>query len=367
MGVAAAIGILGEGLARGHGGFSNVGDVALALAVAVCITVRRRSPVLSLAVTMGLLLLVLYLMHSTHTALAVAMLSAGTVAYQGRRRLSLVVGTALVPVVALAWRVAGGDGVGQEFFSYLVLLLAAVVGGDAVRSRRDAVAARAERELVAREAAARELFDGYRLQLARDLHDSVAHSLVAITTRAGVAAHLGRANGNPELLSALTDVKRVSADALHELRETLQMLRADGVSAPNRPRITSRQTLEGLVQPLGLAGLTVRLRCDPDTERAPSRVSNAGYRIVQESVTNVLRHADADTVSVSLAVEGGTLLIEVSNDGPPVGEPAAAALPRKGHGLLGMQERAHDVGGTVSAGPQLQGGWLVSARLPMSA
>ena len=362
LGAAAAAALLIEAAARGHGS-----DLPLHLALAglsgVCLAGRRRWPLPSLTATLASLLLVLPTMHSTHTALAVAMVSAATVAYQGKRQVSLAVAAALVPVVAVAWYVAGGDGVGQEFFSYLVLVLAAVVAGDAVRSRRDVTVARREREALARQGAAREMFNQYRLELGRELHDSVAHALVAITTRAGVAAHIGAAGGDPALLAALADVKQVSADALAELRETLNSLRTDGAPAPVGPGRPAREAFTALVRPLSTAGLAVRLDCDDAADDAPPVVSHAGYRIVQESLTNVLRHGQARTVTVTVHVRDNHLTIDVVNDGPPAARPSG---PLAGHGLIGMAERATHIGGTVQAGPRAHGGWHVTARLPIT-
>lgn len=363
LGLVAAASLLVEAAARGHGDQLPM-HVLLAGLTGTCLAARRRAPLWSLAATVCSLLLVLPTMHSTHTALAVAMVSAATVAYQGKRRVSLAVAAALVPVVALAWWVAGGDGVGQEFFSYLVLLLAAVVAGDAIRSRRDVSLVRREREQLARQAAAREMFDEYRLELGRELHDSLAHALVAITTRAGVVVHLRATDGDPDLLAALTDVKQVSADALAELRETLNTLRSNDTEAAQRPGRSAREALEALVRPLTAAGLAVHLDCDAAIDGTSDAVSHAGYRIVQESLTNALRHGRARTVTVSVHVHDGQLRIDVVNDGPAV---ARLGGPAAGHGLSGMAERAGEVGGSVNAGPRSHGGWQVSAQLPLTA
>ena len=172
------------------------------------------------------------------------MLSAATVAYQGQLVVSAIVGCALVPVVALAWWIAGGEGVGGEFFVFLVFLLAAVAAGDAVKSRHEAAAARRDREALARDAAVREMFDQYRVQLGREMHDSLAHTLVAIATRAGVAVHLHRGHADPELIEAVEDVKRVSANALDQLRTTLQSVRGSG-GRPYGPRATSVRCAHG--------------------------------------------------------------------------------------------------------------------------
>lgn len=285
------------------------------------------------------------------------MLSAATVAYQGQLVVSAIVGCALVPVVALAWWIAGGEGVGGEFFVFLVFLLAAVAAGDAVKSRHEAAAARRDREALARDAAVREMFDQYRVQLGREMHDSLAHTLVAIATRAGVAVHLHRGHADPELIEAVEDVKRVSANALDQLRTTLQSVRGSGgppLTAPEQPACAA---LTELMKPLGLAGLQVRLDCDPAADQAPAPGRHAGFRIVQESLTNVLRHAHAHSVHVSLPVQDNRLVVEVTDDGSGDGLPGTT-----GHGLLGMRERAHEVSGTVTAGSQRSGRVACSRR-----
>lgn len=360
LGVLSATGLLVESGLHGHDRH-EVLSVVLALAVGAAVGMRRRFPLLALIGTLVLLLIALPITHSTHMALLIAMLCAATVAYQGRRIVSILVGCAIVPVVGLAWWVAGDEGLGSDFFAYLVLLLAAVAAGDAIRSRHDAAVARHDREAFARQAAAREMFDQYRMQLGRELHDSLAHTLVAIATRAGVAAHLRRSDGDPDLISALEDVKHASADALSQLRATLQSVRdSDGPPLTVQTQPASL-ALENLMKPLDLAGLLVEFDCDPAADQAPASVRHAGFRIVQESLTNVLRHAQARSVSVSLWVADDELSVDITNDGP-------VAPPHTiGHGLTGMRERAHEVGGTFSAGSLRDGGWRVHAVLPTSS
>jgi signal transduction histidine kinase len=176
-----------------------------------------------------------------------------------------------------------------------------------------------------------------------------------------VAAHLHASDGDGDLISALEDVKHVSADALHQLRTTLQSLRDSDGSALTVTTQPARLALEDLMKPLDLAGLRVEFACDPAADQAPAQVRHAGLRIVQESLTNVLRHAHARSVSVSLAVADGQLSVDITNDGP-------VAPPHTiGHGLTGMRERAHEVGGTIFVGSLGLGGWRVHAVLPMSS
>ena len=238
LGVLSGAGLIEESRLYGHDNH-GLAAVVLGIAVAATVATRRRAPLLALIATLGVLLLALPVTHSTHATLAIAMLSAATVAHQVRRVVSVIVGCALVPVVGLAWWIAGADDGGGDFVVYLVFLLAAVAAGDAVKSRHVAAAARHDREQAAREAAAREMFDQYRVELGRELHDSLAHTLVAITTRAGVATHLRGPDGDPELVNALEDVKQASAAALNQLRATLHAVRDVGrapiTHPPRRP------------------------------------------------------------------------------------------------------------------------------------
>jgi signal transduction histidine kinase len=366
LGLVAAAALITESVIQGHG--EGPLPVAVSVGVGLCTWRRRAWPLSTLALTLALLLLALPTLHTTHTALGVVMLAAGTVAAEGRRHVTLALATALVPTVALAWVMAGGDGDGdgQEFFTYLALTLAAVAVGDALRSRREAAAVRTQRERAAREAAARSLFDDYRLQLGRELHDSLGHALVAITTRAGVAAHLHSGEAHPELLAALSDVKQVSAEALDELRQTLRAVRGESAASPTSPGSSTEAALKALVEPLRQVGLTVDLRGANVEEPVPATVSHAGFRIVQESLTNILRHGDTDAAIVSLAVQSEQLVIEVLNDGPVIQAGPAGEQPA-GQGLIGMMERAREVGGTVHAGPRAHGGWSVRAQLPLGA
>lgn len=361
LGVLAAGCLLGEEQLRGFGSPGQPLSLLLAAAVGVTLTQRRRAPVPVLGVTLALLLAALPVMDASFSTLAIAMLAAATAAYQGQRRRSLLVGLALLPVLGV-FILVGGDWheSGQQLYVDLVPLLAAVAAADALRSRGQARLARGEREQAVRAAAVREMFDAHRLHLARELHDSVAHALVGINTQAAVAAHLHARDADPELLAVLTQVKTASAAALRELRDTLARLREDQVPAPVRPGTSGLDDVQTLVQPLRSAGLDVRLDWSPVHGRIPTPTAHAAYRITQEALTNVLRHAHAHVVEVGLTLRDHELHLSVADDG------RVAAIPDvPGHGLLGMRERAATVGGKVDAGPRPTGGWLVSARLPV--
>jgi signal transduction histidine kinase len=200
------------------------------------------------------------------------------------------------------------------------------------------------------------------LSIAREIHDVVAHAMTAINVQAGVAAHLlerdpGQAHG------ALRDIKRVSGEALGELRQTLDVLRDPAQAVPLAPG-ASLLDLESLIGGLRSAGVAVELAVEPVAE-LPAAVHSAGYRIVQEALTNVARHAGASTARVSVRRDGDAVTIEVVDDG--AGANHSNGANGGGNGVRGMRERALALGGTLEAAPVQDGGWQVRARLPVGS
>jgi signal transduction histidine kinase len=231
--------------------------------------------------------------------------------------------------------------------------------GDTVRSRqalRAAARERAEREAREREEEGRRRAAEERLRIARELHDTLAHSLVAINVRAGVALDL---DDSQDSSAALQDVKQASATALRDLRATLGLLRDRGEIAPTAPAF-DLEALPGLVENARASGLHADMDVEVDDATVPSAVAGAAYRIIQEALTNVLRHADASSASVRVRARSDALDIEISDDG---GANGVAVTP--GHGLHGMAERATALAGRVDAGPRDEGGWRVHAVLPL--
>jgi signal transduction histidine kinase len=207
-----------------------------------------------------------------------------------------------------------------------------------------------------------------RLRIARDLHDSLTHSISVIRVQAGVAVHLARKRGE-EVPPALLAITEASADAARELRATLSVLRngdADGG--------TGLGQLTALVTRAQAAGLTVTVTVSGPERRLPPDVDEAAYRIVQESLTNVSRHAATARATVGLRYGPDTLTVQVDNDGPDGagGEAVASAggedvvepAHARGLGLIGMRERVATLGGRLDAGPREQGGFRVRAELP---
>ena len=243
-----------------------------------------------------------------------------------------------------------------------VAVLSAAWLGEAVRNRRAYVAElrdRAERAERTREEEARRRVVEERMRIARELHDVVSHSIGVISVQAGVAAHL--LERRPDKAGeALATIRQASDEALDELHAMLGVLRQPDGRAPLTPAPGLAQ-LDALVAQAEGAGLRVEV----DTRGAqdlPPAVDLAGYRIVQESLTNVVRHAGASRATVTVAADGDTLLVEVTDDG------AGASAPGNGNGtrqgIVGMRERARALGGTFEAGPRPEGGFRVSAHLP---
>ncbi|MFZ2963239.1 MAG: sensor histidine kinase, partial [Rhodoglobus sp.] len=195
-------------------------------------------------------------------------------------------------------------------------------------------------------------------RIARELHDVLAHSLSQINVQAGVGLHL--MDAHPEKAKeALASIKDSSKSALDEVRSLLGVLRADNgdLDAPLVPE-PDLSRLPGLVDSVRTQGIEVAFSSTVDD--APKATQLAIYRIVQESLTNVVRHADATRARVGIRLDGGDILIEVADDGAGF-DPAAEG----GRGLLGMHERAELLGGSLETGRSPLGGALVTARIPL--
>jgi signal transduction histidine kinase len=323
---------------------------------------RRRWPVAVLLASAALLL-GYYALGNPSIGLAVP-LAVALYSAAERDRLRLAVGTAAVLLaISTAFRVWEGDDLallfGYELASQAGLMLAVVALGDAVRSRgrlrvelrRQAAATEAERE---REAAAR--VEQERLRIARDLHDVLAHTLSVVTLHGNVAQE-ALADDPPDVPgagTAVAAVREAAAGASRELRATVGLLRTPG----DEP-VAGLDELDRLVSASAAAGLDVRIEGTGGLADLPAVVAAAAYRIVQESLTNVLRHADAQAATVRLDRGPAELTVRITDDGRGTREPGAA-----GYGLAGMRERAALLGGRLEAGPGKRG-WVVEAVLPL--
>jgi signal transduction histidine kinase len=264
----------------------------------------------------------------------------------------------MAPVVAAAVAITAKSPSAAELLAYPAAVLVALAAGDSVRSRRALGLAIAEESLREREAAAQHRFDQERLQVANELHDTIAHALVAINIRASAAAHQRSGIGD-EAWAVLDEIKRSSLEALTDLRTTLGMLRSAPEDAPMEPTQTINDLTE-LVDRAQGAGISISLTTAGLADQVPSATSHAAYRIVQEALTNTLRHSSATHVDVTLGSTNGALSIHVVDNGRANARQAAGG----GHGLRGMAERAAALGGSCDAGRGPRGGWEVKAVLP---
>ncbi|MEV5927362.1 sensor histidine kinase [Streptomyces cellulosae] len=271
--------------------------------------------------------------------------------------------TALVTWVLQGW-IGARD---YQSTGLLAVLLSAVVVvlGIALRGRREA---RAELEqqttLTAEERARRTLLEE-RGRIARELHDVVAHHMSVISIQAQVAPHLVK-DPPDELRENLAGIRQNAVEALTELRRVLDVLRSEH-PAPGERADAPQPTLdrlEALVENTRAAGLTVTTEVTGARRPLPPGVELSAYRIVQEALSNVLRHAPGATAHVTLAYGPRSLRVEVVNTAPTR---EAAPSEGAGHGLLGMRERAVMLGGTLTAGPWSGRGYRVEACLPVSA
>jgi signal transduction histidine kinase len=359
LALAAFVGLLADANLSWHASATAIAAVALAGATSLALVLRRRYPLGVLVVVAAGLLACLAVFHPNNAAVGVVMLAVYTVGLQGRRLRSLLVGAAMAPVVAAAVVITSDANFEPgPTLARLALLLAALAAGDARRGRRALTQAVAEESQREQEAAAVHRFDEERLRLAHELHDTVAHTLVGINTRAAAAVHLQRAQPN-ESFDALEEIRRSSADALAELRSTLKILRPSAGEAPLRPA-QSLADLHELVDGVGGAGLDIDLQLSADPRKLPAATAHGAYRIVQESLTNVLRHSSARRAVVRVALVEDRLSVEVLDDGRAAVDDAAAP----GQGLQGMAERAAALGGRCEAGAAPGGGWRVRASLP---
>lgn len=265
----------------------------------------------------------------------------------------LWVGHVLVAHWLYRWLPPSGDPAASwgEEIVVATWAVAIVAVSELARTRREQWA----RERTERAQAARRRADEERLRIARELHDVLAHSISVINVQAGVG--LALLDTDPEQArTALTTIKAASKEALGEVRQVLDTLRTPG-DAPRAPA-PGLDRLPELVEQAAGAGLTVEVAGEPP--RLAPGTDLAAFRIVQEALTNVVRHSGSRHAWVRLDHDGGALRLRIDDDGPATGAEAGGS----GNGLAGMRERAAALGGTIEAGPRGDGGFRVLAVLP---
>ncbi|GAA4064767.1 sensor histidine kinase [Streptomyces shaanxiensis] len=250
-------------------------------------------------------------------------------------------------------------------FFWLMLPVAAGKMTQLRRAYLQSVQARAEHAERTREEEARLRVTEERMRIARELHDVVAHHLALANAQAGTAAHL--ALSSPEQTrKILTDLTGTTSSALRELKATLGLLRQndDPDAAPLEPS-PGLARLPELVSACASAGVTVTVTTEGEPRPLSPGVDLTAFRIVQEALTNVTKHATAEAAHVRLAYSGTRLLITVTNDGPRAAPWGTGGGHPQGFGVMGMRERAHSIGGELHAGPRPEGGFEVATTLPL--
>jgi signal transduction histidine kinase len=340
-------------------------DYLLLLGGTLVLVVRRRAPRAVLLVTViGMLGYSLRVAPDAITAVPV-LIALYTVVSAGHRVVAVAVAAPLIAgAVADSLARAGGVTPREEIQEAILPVgwfVAALVAGEVSRHRRAylqqveqrAVEAERSREEVALRRAGQE-----RLRIARELHDSLTHSISIIKVQAGVAVHLARKRGET-VPGALLAIQSASTDAARELRETLHVLR----NGDQGPSASGLGQLPDLVQRARDAGLPVNLTVTGQRNRLPLEVDRAAYRIVQEALTNVSRHAGPATATVTVHFGPTELSVRVDDDGAAAVD--TPAVP--GVGLIGMRERVTALGGRLCAEPRREGGFTVRADIPMAS
>ncbi|MFJ4875725.1 sensor histidine kinase [Streptomyces sp. NPDC088745] len=343
--------------------------VVLMVCAAVALVYRRRSPLPVLAVTGSLAVAALAFTSSDPPAPVAmsAVVALYTVAARTDRPTTWRIGLlTMVVLTGAAMLFSEGPWYAQDNVGLFAWTGIGASAGDAVRSRRafvDAMRERAERAERTREEEARRRVAEERLRIARELHDVVAHHIALVNVQAGVAAHVMDRRPD-QAKEALAHVRAASRSALGELRATVGLLRQSGdPSAPTEPA-PGLAVLDALLDTFRNAGLPVALTRTDDDRALPASVDLTAYRIVQEALTNVRKHAGPGAEAEVGVVRGGDVLeVTVLDDGTETPPPATEG----GHGLLGMRERVSALGGALTAGPRPGGGFRVHAILPVTA
>ena len=324
---------------------------------------RWRSPTLVLAVVMATSVLYFALAYPYGPAWLALIVAFWTAVTGGARRVAWVTAfVGLAAYFALAAVFDRGAPVASvpavvAHLGWLLLVLAAAEMAMAGRQRRQA--AERSRAEEARRRAGEE-----RMRIARELHDVLAHNISLINVQAGVALHLMDEQPG-QSRSALAAIKQASNDALGELRSVLDVLR-QGDEAPPRTPASGLAHLERLVAGAEATGLQVRTRVEGTPRPLPAGTDLAAYRIVQESLTNVTRHAGPASATVLIAYGDTDLTVQVDDDGRgPAATGNTGSAKGNGNGIRGMRERVAALGGELATGPRPGGGFRVQARLPL--
>jgi signal transduction histidine kinase len=319
---------------------------------------RRRWPTAAFLVSM-LSVTVLWLLGYNAGVLPLLLMFGGYFVAVARPIWELVLCSAVaLGCFALLWW-GGGAPYGPRDALISVLALAITVGlGRAGRLRVDLANARAQ----AVEEAARRKSSDERLRIARELHDIIGHSLGTIAVQAGVGRHLMESEPQ-KAADALDSIAKISRDSLDEVRSVVAALRDDEPPYHPAPGLAD---LPDLIETVRSTGVAVDLTLPDDLEAVPRQTGAAVYRITREALTNIVRHAHASKATVHVDHRGGWVEVAIRDDGAGAGN-GRGPDSGTGHGIVGMRERAEALGGSLAAGPASDGGFLVTASLPVDS
>jgi signal transduction histidine kinase len=330
--------------------------ITLIVLATLPVLVRRQFPVFALAACVPVEVVYHAMNYMHEVSLPVAVVLIYTVSVRTSRMSSLVaVGlTALVVLLTVGLTQDGPPG--TELISPLGWFVVALVGGQAVRLHRAYLVESTERRVVEE-----------RLRIARDLHDVLAHNIVVINSHAAVAAHLLDERADDPSLAPVAESLHTVADAssgvLSELRTTLDVLRGNDVDTERQPAPTLDR-LADLATTIGVTGVSVSVEVVGSPRPVGSGVEVTLYRIAQEALTNVVKHAAARSARVVLSYGDDEIRLEIVDDGHGVPDSVPESQQHNGYGIVGMVERAHALGGRLDVGNGPEGGFRVVATVP---
>jgi signal transduction histidine kinase len=329
----------------------------LVAAASLVLAARRRYPLTVLAVSTAAVVTYSLFGFENGAALLAPTLALYSVAVATSTRQATIAGAATLVALLVSSAVNNPFGpTGGGYFLIPALVAAAFFGGIAVSNHRAFIASIQAR---AEEDASRRVGEE-RVRIARELHDVVAHTMATINVQATAAAQV--LTERPQTAAAaLAAIRAASKDGLRELRAILNVLRQADDADPTAPTPGLTQ-LDALIASANQAGLPTRLEVSGAAAELPLTVDLAAYRIIQESLTNAIRHAGPAKATVSLTYSASELLIAVADTGRGA---APHDTGNGGYGLIGMRERAAAAGGTMQAGTAPGGGYLVTAELPV--
>ncbi|MEV7005246.1 sensor histidine kinase [Streptosporangium sp. NPDC051022] len=339
-------------------------DYLTIVVASLALVAWRRTPVSVLVITTACMLLFATRTNPGPPAAFPVLVAIYATVRAGHRGLTVVAGAAFLGGTLAVSLAQATERSVQDLIDRTVLLLgwflAAAVTGMVSKHRaaylHQAEQRAAEAERTREEVALRRAGEE-RLRIARELHDSLTHSISVIKVQAGVAVHLARKRGQ-EVPSVLLAIQEASGEAMRELRATLEVLRDD---AADESQGSGLDRLDDLVNRARSAGLPTTVTISGDRQTLPAAVDSTAYRIVQEALTNITRHAGQASASVHIGYAPGELTVQIDDDGD--NSPSGSPVP--GIGLTGMRERVTALGGRLRAAPRSEGGFTVRAELPV--